>query len=391
MVKVEVEVDTLAQLDEALATGVDAVLLDNMDLADPARGGAPRPRPRGDRGLGRHPPGERARGGRDGRRPRLARLAHPQRPVARRRPRRRGLKLRPSAHFAKSAAIPASSASPAWTTTWYSSSSVSPAARRSPGVVEPVEGRGGEEAVVAGEPPRRVPAVPRAVEDRDPLAQAEARPRDVAPRGGRPEGALLAERAGGIPEDAAGLCRQLGSDAGGEERVVGPLDPHLRLRDESDPEAEGPQPRRRRLDADLAPVDQDRGRARLAPLALVGDLHAVGAGDDDGRPPRDDLALLVALLPVVAAVHLVAAEEERPVVGPGERRLGRHRDARQRAVHGVEVGVLLAGAEAIAGEHPVVHPHDDAVVEALGRENGAGRRRRQRRGLLRRQGRRSDG
>jgi nicotinate-nucleotide pyrophosphorylase (carboxylating) len=33
MVKLEVEVDTLAQLDEALALGVDAVLLDNMDLA----------------------------------------------------------------------------------------------------------------------------------------------------------------------------------------------------------------------------------------------------------------------------------------------------------------------------------------------------------------------
>jgi nicotinate-nucleotide pyrophosphorylase (carboxylating) len=32
MVKVEVEVDTLAQLDDALAIGVDAVLLDNMDL-----------------------------------------------------------------------------------------------------------------------------------------------------------------------------------------------------------------------------------------------------------------------------------------------------------------------------------------------------------------------
>ena len=32
LVKVEVEVDTLAQLDEALALGVDAVLLDNMDL-----------------------------------------------------------------------------------------------------------------------------------------------------------------------------------------------------------------------------------------------------------------------------------------------------------------------------------------------------------------------
>jgi nicotinate-nucleotide pyrophosphorylase (carboxylating) len=33
MVKVEVEVDSLGQLDEALAAGADAVLLDNMDLA----------------------------------------------------------------------------------------------------------------------------------------------------------------------------------------------------------------------------------------------------------------------------------------------------------------------------------------------------------------------
>ncbi|MFC6491181.1 nicotinate-nucleotide diphosphorylase, partial [Nitratireductor sp. GCM10026969] len=32
MVKIEVEVDTLTQLDEALALGVDAVLLDNMSL-----------------------------------------------------------------------------------------------------------------------------------------------------------------------------------------------------------------------------------------------------------------------------------------------------------------------------------------------------------------------
>jgi nicotinate-nucleotide pyrophosphorylase (carboxylating) len=32
MVKVEVEVDTLAQLDEALAIGIDSVLLDNMDV-----------------------------------------------------------------------------------------------------------------------------------------------------------------------------------------------------------------------------------------------------------------------------------------------------------------------------------------------------------------------
>ncbi len=33
MVKVEVEVDTMAQLEDALAAGVDAVLLDNMDVA----------------------------------------------------------------------------------------------------------------------------------------------------------------------------------------------------------------------------------------------------------------------------------------------------------------------------------------------------------------------
>ena len=34
MVKIEVEVDTLAQLEEALAEGVDAVLLDNMGVED---------------------------------------------------------------------------------------------------------------------------------------------------------------------------------------------------------------------------------------------------------------------------------------------------------------------------------------------------------------------
>ena len=34
MVKIEVEVDTLAQLEEALALGVDTILLDNMDPAD---------------------------------------------------------------------------------------------------------------------------------------------------------------------------------------------------------------------------------------------------------------------------------------------------------------------------------------------------------------------
>ena len=34
LVKIEVEVDTLGQLEEALAIGIDAVLLDNMSLAD---------------------------------------------------------------------------------------------------------------------------------------------------------------------------------------------------------------------------------------------------------------------------------------------------------------------------------------------------------------------
>ncbi len=34
LVKIELEVDTLAQLEEALALGIDAVLLDNMSLAD---------------------------------------------------------------------------------------------------------------------------------------------------------------------------------------------------------------------------------------------------------------------------------------------------------------------------------------------------------------------
>jgi nicotinate-nucleotide pyrophosphorylase (carboxylating) len=38
LVKIEVEVDTLAQLEEALGVGVDAVLLDNMSLDDLKRG-----------------------------------------------------------------------------------------------------------------------------------------------------------------------------------------------------------------------------------------------------------------------------------------------------------------------------------------------------------------
>jgi nicotinate-nucleotide pyrophosphorylase (carboxylating) len=38
LVKIEVEVDTLAQLEEALIAGIDAVLLDNMSLDDLRRG-----------------------------------------------------------------------------------------------------------------------------------------------------------------------------------------------------------------------------------------------------------------------------------------------------------------------------------------------------------------
>ena len=37
MVKIEVEVDTLEQLEEAMSFGIDAVLLDNMDPATLAR------------------------------------------------------------------------------------------------------------------------------------------------------------------------------------------------------------------------------------------------------------------------------------------------------------------------------------------------------------------
>ena len=91
LVKVELEVDTLAQLDEALALGVDAVLLDNMDLAT-LREAVRRAKGRAlTEASGGIRPDTRARGRRDGRRPRLARLADPQRAVARRRARRRGL------------------------------------------------------------------------------------------------------------------------------------------------------------------------------------------------------------------------------------------------------------------------------------------------------------
>ena len=54
LVKIEVEVDTLAQLEEALAVGIDAVLLDNMDPETLRKAVAHDRRPRPRRGLGPH-------------------------------------------------------------------------------------------------------------------------------------------------------------------------------------------------------------------------------------------------------------------------------------------------------------------------------------------------
>ncbi len=64
LAKIELEMDTLPQLQEALTLGVDAVLLDNMGAA---RGGRDGGRPGDHRGLRPHPPrhrtGDRCVGG----------------------------------------------------------------------------------------------------------------------------------------------------------------------------------------------------------------------------------------------------------------------------------------------------------------------------------------
>ena len=60
LVKIEVEVDTLAQLEEALGVGVDAVLLDNMTLDDLSRAVADDRRAGDQRGLGPGDAGDRA-------------------------------------------------------------------------------------------------------------------------------------------------------------------------------------------------------------------------------------------------------------------------------------------------------------------------------------------
>ena len=80
LVKIEVEVDTLAQLEQALAVGVDAVLLDNMDVGMLRDAGDDDRREGGQRGVRPHHPAERSSHCRDRRGPAVGRLADPQRP-----------------------------------------------------------------------------------------------------------------------------------------------------------------------------------------------------------------------------------------------------------------------------------------------------------------------
>ena len=87
LVKIEVEVDTLEELEEALAAGVDAVLLDNMAPETLRRAVALCRKGRrtgGDGGVRRDHAGDGAGGGGDGGRPDLGRLDHPQRAEPRR-------------------------------------------------------------------------------------------------------------------------------------------------------------------------------------------------------------------------------------------------------------------------------------------------------------------
>ena len=79
LVKIELEVDTLDQLREALDHGVDAVLLDNMTPDDSRQRRGDGGRPRDHRSLRPHHTGHRAANRRYRRRPDLDRLAHPQR------------------------------------------------------------------------------------------------------------------------------------------------------------------------------------------------------------------------------------------------------------------------------------------------------------------------
>ena len=84
--KIEVEVDTLDQLDQALAAGADIILLDNFAAADVARAverAHGRQPAAAAGGLGRGHPGHGARPGRDRRRHPLGGRPHPLGPRGR--------------------------------------------------------------------------------------------------------------------------------------------------------------------------------------------------------------------------------------------------------------------------------------------------------------------
>ena len=85
LVKIEVEVDTLDQLERGARRSASTPSSSTTCLdRRAARGGAPHRGPRGARGLGRHHRRHRRRHRRHRRRPALGRLAHPQRAGARR-------------------------------------------------------------------------------------------------------------------------------------------------------------------------------------------------------------------------------------------------------------------------------------------------------------------
>ena len=89
LVKIELEVDTLDQLAEALEVGVDAVLLDNMTPETMRRAVAMVDGRAITEASGPHHPRNRPGGRRYRRRPDFLRLDHPQRPDPRSRPRHR--------------------------------------------------------------------------------------------------------------------------------------------------------------------------------------------------------------------------------------------------------------------------------------------------------------
>ena len=93
LVKIEVEVDTLSQLEQVLAIGVDAVLLDNMTVEAAAAGGGDDGRPRDHGGLRPHHRRDRQGDRRDRRRPDFGRLADAQLRRARYRARLSGIQF----------------------------------------------------------------------------------------------------------------------------------------------------------------------------------------------------------------------------------------------------------------------------------------------------------